>query len=68
MMGLVMVLKSTKIFSEFTTAQLQAMIHDIAVQEIRGSNTVLIYLNLPVLIHVLYRNTTGIFEPYINSI
>lgn len=39
-MGLVSVLKSHKIFSEHTTAQLQAMIHDIAVQEMRGTNTV----------------------------
>jgi hypothetical protein len=40
MMGLVLVLKSTKIFSEFTTSQLQAMVHDIAIQEIRDSNKV----------------------------
>ncbi|KAG2232331.1 hypothetical protein INT48_002280, partial [Thamnidium elegans] len=38
MMGLVIVLKSKKIFSEYTTAQLQAMIHDVAVQEMRGTN------------------------------
>ncbi|GAA5798116.1 hypothetical protein HPULCUR_003516 [Helicostylum pulchrum] len=38
MMGLVIVLKSTKVFSEYTTAQLQAMIHDVAVQEVRGAN------------------------------
>lgn len=41
MMGLVSVLKSKKIFGEHTTAQLQAMIHDIAVQEMRGENTVI---------------------------
>lgn len=40
MMGLVIVLKSTKVFSEYTTAQLQAMIHDVAVQEVRGANKV----------------------------
>lgn len=39
-MGLVTVLKSKKIFSEFTTAQLQAMIHDVAIQEMRGGNKV----------------------------
>ncbi|KAG2199311.1 hypothetical protein INT47_012945, partial [Mucor saturninus] len=38
MMGLVSVLKCHKLFSEHTTAQLQAMIHDIAVQEMRGTN------------------------------
>ncbi|KAI7898159.1 chromatin assembly factor 1 subunit A-domain-containing protein [Cokeromyces recurvatus] len=38
MMGLVGILKSREKFSEYTTAQLQAMIHDLATQEIRGTN------------------------------
>lgn len=40
-MGLVSVLKTKKEFNEYTTAQLQAMIHDLAVQEIRESNKVI---------------------------
>lgn len=39
MMGLVTVIKSKKKFSEYTTAQIQTMIHDIAIQEIRGDKT-----------------------------
>ncbi|KAI9473697.1 MAG: chromatin assembly factor 1 subunit A-domain-containing protein [Benjaminiella poitrasii] len=38
MMGLVSILKSKENFNEYTTAQLQAMIHDLATQEIRGTN------------------------------
>jgi hypothetical protein len=68
-MGLVTVLKSKKIFSEFTTAQLQAMIHDVAIQEMRGTNRVgpTIWRKMPLIIHTniftfLCRNIIGIFE------
>ncbi|CAO3619024.1 unnamed protein product [Mucor hiemalis] len=38
MMGLVTVIKLKKEFSECTTAQIQTMIHDVAIQEIRDDN------------------------------
>jgi hypothetical protein len=41
MMGLVAVLKANKSFGGYTTAQLQAMIHDLAVQEVRNSSKVI---------------------------
>jgi hypothetical protein len=41
MMGLVGVLKSNKSFHEYTTAQLQAMIHDLAIQEVRDSKVII---------------------------
>ncbi|KAK4510797.1 uncharacterized protein ATC70_005231 [Mucor velutinosus] len=38
MMGLVTLLKAKTGFEEYTIAQLQAMIHDLAIQEVRGSS------------------------------
>ncbi|KAF1804116.1 chromatin assembly factor 1 subunit A-domain-containing protein [Mucor lusitanicus] len=38
MMGLVTLLKAKSGFEEYTIAQLQAMIHDLAIQEVRGSS------------------------------
>ncbi|KAI8098081.1 chromatin assembly factor 1 subunit A-domain-containing protein [Gilbertella persicaria] len=38
MMGLVGVLKSNKMFEEYTTAQLQAMIYDVAIQQMHGTH------------------------------
>jgi hypothetical protein len=40
MMGLVTMLKTKNEFEEYTIAQLQAMIHDLAIQEVRGSSNV----------------------------
>ncbi|RCH87608.1 Chromatin assembly factor 1, subunit A, partial [Rhizopus stolonifer] len=40
MMGLVGVLKSNKMFEEYTTAQLQAMIYDVAIQQMHGTHKV----------------------------
>ncbi|GAN01210.1 hypothetical protein MAM1_0005d00642 [Mucor ambiguus] len=40
MMGLVNLLKAKTGFEEYTVAQLQAMIHDLAIQEVRGSSKV----------------------------
>lgn len=40
MMGLVTLLKAKAGFEEYSIAQLQAMIHDLAIQEVRGSSKV----------------------------
>ena len=49
-MGLVTMLKTKPGFEEYTIAQLQAMIHDLAIQEVRGSSKVCIFL-LEVISH-----------------
>lgn len=64
MMGLVTLLKAKSGFEEYTIAQLQAMIHDLAIQEVRGSSKVCTLSCMFGVVQVLislFRNTIGIF-------